>query len=135
MLIADTSAWIEYLRRTESSADLALDAAVARDEVVVPEVVKAELLVGARSNAELRSLQRMLEHFDVMLVAPRDDFDRAVALQLQCRTAGVSPRGLIDCTIAAMAVRAGLPVLHHDRDLAAIASVAGLAQVPGSLAR
>lgn len=134
MLIADTSAWVEYLRRTESAADLALDTAVARDEVVIPELVKAELLVGARSNDELRTLQRMLEHFDVMLVAPRDDFDRAVSLYQQCRASGTTPRGLIDCTIAAMAARADLPVLHHDRDFAAISVVAGLTQVAGSLA-
>ena len=135
MIVADSSAWIEYLRGTGSPAHVALRAAVEADEVTVPELVKAELLVGARSASEFRELQRMLEHFDVMLVAPRDDFDSAVALHQLCRTAGVSPRGLIDCTIAAMAVRAGLPVLHHDRDLAAIASVADLAQVPGSLAR
>lgn len=133
MLIADSSAWVEYLRGTGSPAHLALRNAVTRDEVVVPELVKAELLVGARSNDELRALQRMLEHFSVMLVAPRDDFDHAVALHLQCRSVGVTPRGLVDCTIAAMATRAGLPVLHHDRDFAAIAPVAGLTQAPGSL--
>lgn len=133
MLIADSSAWVEYLRGTESPAHLALRDAVARDQVVVPELVKAELLVGARSNDELRALQRMLEHFDVMLVAPRDDFDRAVALHLQCRSVGVTPRGLVDCTIAAMALRGGLPVLHHDRDFAALAPVAGITQAPGSL--
>jgi predicted nucleic acid-binding protein len=133
MLIADSSAWVEYLRGTGSPAHLALRNAVTRDEVVVPELVKAELLVGARSNDELRALKRMLEHFSVMLVAPRDDFDHAVALHLQCRSVGVTPRGLVDCTIAAMARRAGLPVLHHDRDFAAIAPVAGLTQAPGSL--
>jgi predicted nucleic acid-binding protein len=133
MLIADSSAWVEYLRGTGSPAHLALRNAVTRDEVVVPELVKAELLVGARSNDELRALKRMLEHFSVMLVAPRDDFDHAVALHLQCRSVGVTPRGLVDCTIAAMALRAGLPVLHHDRDFAAIAPVAGLTQAPGSL--
>jgi predicted nucleic acid-binding protein len=133
MLIADSSAWVEYLRRTESPADLALDAAVARDEVVVPELVKAELLAGARSNAEVRALETMLEHFDTQLLAPRDDFDHAVKLYLRCRASGYTPRGLMDCAITVMAMRAGLPVLHHDRDFAAIARVAGITQVSGSL--
>lgn len=133
MLIADSSAWVEYLRGTGSPAHLALRDAVTRDEVVVPEPVKAELLVGARSNDELRALRRMLEHFEVMLIAPRDDLDQAVALHLQCRSVGVTPRGLVDCTIAAMAVRSGLPLLHHDRGFAALAPVAGITQAPGSL--
>lgn len=133
MLIADSSAWVEYLRGTGSPAHLALCDAVTRDEVVVPEPVKAELLFGARSNDELRALRRMLEHFEVMLITPRDDFEQAVALHLQCRSVGVTPRGLIDCTIAAMAVRSGLPLLHHDRDFAALAPVAGITQAPGSL--
>lgn len=133
MLIADSSAWVEYLRGTGSPAHLALRDAVTRDEVAVPEPVKAELLVGARSNDELRALRRMLEHFEVMLIAPRDDLEQAVALHLQCHSVGVTPRGLIDCTIAAMAVRSGLPLLHHDRDFAALASVAGITQAPGSL--
>lgn len=133
MLIADTSAWIEYLRGTGSAAHLALRESVSRDQVIVPEPVKAELLVGARSNEELRALQRMLEHFEVMLMAPRDDFDRAVSLHLQCRTAGVTPRGLIDCTVAAMTLRAGLPLLHHDRDFTAMAALVGITEAPGSL--
>ena len=133
MLIADSSAWVEYLRGTGSPAHLALRDAVTRDDVVVPEPVKAELLFGARSSDELRALRRMLEHFEVMLITPRDDFEQAVALHLQCRSVGVTPRGLIDCTIAAMAVRSGLPLLHHDRDFAALAPVAGITQAPGSL--
>lgn len=133
-MIADTSAWIEYLRGTGSPTHLALREAVTRDDVVLPEPVKAELLVGARSNEELRTLQRLLEHFAPLLVAPRDDFDRAVLLHQQCRSMGVTTRGLMDCTIAAMAMRVGLPVLHHDRDFAAMARIVGITEVPGSLA-
>ena len=135
MLIADSSAWIEYLRSTGSPAHLGLRDAVSHGEVVVPEPVRADLLVGARSNDELRALQRMLEHFDALLVVPRDDFDRAVAIHLQCRSVGITPRGLVDCTIAAMALRAGAPVLHHDRDFAAIARIVGITEAPGSLER
>jgi len=79
-LVADTSAWVEYLRRTESSADLALNDAIETQGVLLLEPVKAELLVGARSNAEARELRRLLEGFDVELVRPRDDFEAATDL-------------------------------------------------------
>ena len=129
MLVADTSAWIEYLRRTESSADLALNAAVNAGEVTLLEPVKAELLVGARSNVELAQLRRLLDGLEIELVHPRDDFDAAVDVHLRCRAVGVTPRGLVDCLIAAMAQRCGLPLLHADSDLAAIAAVVGIEEV------
>ena len=90
------------------------------------EPVKAELLVGARTNVELRELRRLIDGLDIELIHPRDDFDRAVEIHLRCRTAGVTPRGLIDCLIAAVTERRDLPLLHADRDLAAIAAIIGL---------
>ncbi len=129
MLVADTSAWIEYLRGTGSPTHLALRASVTAGEVALPEPVKAELLVGARSNQELAELRRLLDGLDVELIHPRDDFDAAVDVHLRCRAVGVTPRGLVDCLIAAVSKRCGLPLLHADNDLAAIASVVGIEEV------
>jgi len=133
VLVADTSAWVEYLRRTESPADLALNDAIENSGVLLLEPVKAELLVGARSNAEVRELRRLLDSFDVELVHPRDDFEAATDLYQRCRTVGVTPRGLVDCLIAAMAARTGRPLLHHDRDLTPLTAAAGIPEAPGSL--
>ncbi len=133
VLVADTSAWIEYLRSTGSPSHLALRTAVSTGEVLLLEPVKAELLVGARSNAEVRELRRLLEGFDVELVHPRDDFEAATELYQRCRTIGVTPRGLLDCLIAAMAARTGRPLLHHDRDLTPLVAAAGISEAPGSL--
>lgn len=133
MLIADTSAWVEWLRRRESAADLALDAAFADDLVVLVEPVKAELLIGARDRAEVGVLRRLLETVDFELVYPRDDFESATDLFHTARQQGVTVRGVMDCLVAAMALRLQLPVLHHDRDFARMAPVLQLQEVPGSL--
>jgi predicted nucleic acid-binding protein len=129
VLVADTSAWIEYLRGTGSPAHLALRASVAAGEVTLPEPAKAELLVGARSSAELRELRRLIDGLGMELIHPRDDFDAAVDIHLRCRTVGVTPRGLVDCLIAAVTQRCDLPLLHADSDLAAIAKVIGIEEV------
>ena len=126
MLVADTSAWIEYLRSTGSPVHLALRANVEAGAVTLIEPVKAELLVGARTDLELRELRRLIDGLDIELIHPRDDFDRAAEIHLRCRTVGVTPRGLIDCLIAAVTERCGLPLLHADKDLAAIAAIVGL---------
>ena len=44
------------------------------------------------------------------------DNEDASALYRNCRRSGETVRKLIDCPIAAVAVRADLPVLHADAD-------------------
>ena len=103
------------------------------DLVVLPEPVKAELLLGARNRAEVTTLRQLLETVDLELVHPRDDFESATELFHTARQRGVTVRGLMDCLVAAMALRLELPVLHHDRDFARLAPVIELPQAAGSL--
>jgi predicted nucleic acid-binding protein len=133
MLIADTSAWVEWLRLTGSPANVAFREALADGLVTLLEPVKAELLMGARDRAEVGELRRLLETVDFELVHPRDDFESAIELQHTARQRGVTVRGLMDCLIAAMALRLDLPILHHDRDFARLAPVTDLKEAPGSL--
>lgn len=133
MLIADTSAWVEWLRQTGSPTHLAFRQAFGDDLVLLPEPVKAELIFGARSRGEVTSLRQLLETVDLELVHPRDDFESAAELFHTARQRGVTVRGVMDCLIAAMALRLGLPVLHHDRDFARMAPVIELPEAAGSL--
>lgn len=55
--------------------------------------------------------------------ASPDSFDGAVSIYRTCRAQGITPRGLIDCMIASVAIRAEATLLAFDRDLAAIATV------------
>jgi predicted nucleic acid-binding protein len=134
MLIADTSAWVEWLRLTGSPANVAFREALADGLVTLLEPVKAELLMGARDRAEVGELRRLLETVDFELVHPRDDFESAIELQHAARQRGVTVRGLMDCLIAAIALRLDLPILHHDRDFARLAPVIDVREAPGSLA-
>ena len=133
VLVADTSAWIEYFRRTESACHRALREALQNDTVLLIEPVKAELLIGARSATELRDLRRFFESVELELIHPRDDFDSACDIYHRCRAVGLTIRGLPDCLIAAMVARCELAVLHNDRDFAQMAAVIGFAEAPGSL--
>jgi predicted nucleic acid-binding protein len=133
MLIADTSAWIEWLRLTGSPANVAFREAFTNDLVILSEPVKAELLIGARDRAEVGVLRRLLETVEFELVYPRDDFESATELFHTARQRGVRVRGITDCLIAAMALRLDLPILHHDRDFARLAPVIELQEAPGSL--
>lgn len=122
-MIADTSAWVEYLRSTGSPVHLHLRQQVEHDAVLlVPELVVMELLVGAADERQARDVSRLLHRFHVVPLAPIIDTERAASLERQCRSAGRTVRSMVDCMIAAMAIRLGAPVLHLDRDFDILAA-------------
>ncbi len=134
MILADTSAWVEYDRSTGSPADERLNELIAADgPVAVTEPVVMEVLAGARSDKREDDLRRLLLRFGLLHLDVVADFDGAVRIYRQCRKAGVTPRGLIDCMIASVAWRRGATVLAHDADLDRVARVVGIELDPASL--
>ena len=122
LILPDTSSWIEYLRRSERPADLALDAAIAAGEaVVVTDVVLMELLAGARTDERYARISRLMGTFEFLPIESPADFVAAADLYRRCRAAGVTIRAQTDCLIAAVAIRAGARLLHQDRDFEALA--------------
>ncbi len=117
MLLADSSAWIEFLRATGSPIHHRMRSALEAQEVVVTDPVLAEVLRGARPETADRLL-RLLSAQEFEPVATRLDWVDAAALYRAGRARGVTIRGLVDCLVAAVAIRTGLAVLHHDRDFA-----------------
>ncbi len=130
-MIVDTSAWVEFLRGTGSPEHAALRRAIAEgQEVLVPEVVAMELLAGISGEGAATDLRRLLHSFEVVSLAPITDTESAARLQRQCRRAGATVRSVIDCLVAATALRLDEPVLHRDRDFVALAAHTDLRLVP-----
>jgi len=124
VILADTSAWVEFDRATGSRVDLRLTELIARgDELAVTEPVIAEVAAGARTDGAEAALRRLLARFRLLPFDGVTDFDGAVSVYRSCRQAGITPRGLLDCMIAAVALRYGVSVLAHDADMARIADV------------
>jgi predicted nucleic acid-binding protein len=127
VIIADTSAWIEYDRATGSVTDLRLSELIADEgPVAVTEPVIMEVLAGARNDAREADLRRLLLRFHLCRLDPAADFDGAARIYRRCRQAGITPRGLIDCMIAAVAWRNRAALLACDSDLRHIAHVIGI---------
>lgn len=84
-----------------------------------------ELMGGARANEHDRTLRLLDEQHDEPVAARVDRLDAATIFR-GCRSAGVTVRSRTDCLIAAVAIRTGLPLIHHDRDVGHIARVTAL---------
>lgn len=130
----DTSAWVEYDRATGSPADTRLTELIGRtSEIAVTEPVVMEVAAGARTSERERQLRRLLARFHLLPFDPIVDFGGAVHVYRTCRSSAVTPRGLVDCMIAAVAARSGASILAHDRDFARVARVMGVKLDAGSL--
>ena len=125
MWLVDTSAWVEFFRRSRqwSLDDLAPDP----DRIVTCLPVIQEVLQGIDDDRYFAIARDSLYSWPCV-DAPlgSDVIDRAVELYRQTRRVGVTIRSSVDCLIAASALRHGLTVVHCDRDFAAIARVTGL---------
>ena len=126
MILADTSAWVEYDRATESSVDQRLTTLIdTGGELAVTEPVVMEVLAGARSESRESELRRMLARFALLRFDAVTDFEAAARIYRQCRRAGTTPRGMVDCMIAAVAWRHDAALLSWDADMARLADVIG----------
>ena len=122
MILADTSAWVEYLRATGSLVHLRLRKLIADEgELVTTEVVMMELLAGEPSPEGVTQLRRLLGRFDLVPVEGLADYEAAAELYRRSRAGGEAVRSLTDCLIAAVAVRSGATLLHRDHDFEVIA--------------
>lgn len=80
-----------------------------------------EVLAGARDDDEHHRLRRMLGGVELIPVEGFADYEAAAQIQRSCRSAEAPVRSIIDCLIAAVAIRNGVALLHRDRDFELIA--------------
>lgn len=134
MILADTSAWVEYDRATGSAVDQRLTALIeSGGRLAVTEPIVMEVLAGARNDRREDDLRRLLRRFDLLPFDAATDFDAATRIYRRCRRSGITPRGMIDCLIASVAWRRGATLLAHDGDLCRVARVIGVALDEASL--
>jgi predicted nucleic acid-binding protein len=127
VILVDTSAWVEYDRATGSPVDRRLTQLIGGDgPIAVTEPVIMEVVAGARDDRREQDLRRLLRRCALLPFDPIADFDAAALIHRRCRRAGVTPRGMVDCLIAAVAWRHDSPVLARDADLGRVAAVIGL---------
>lgn len=108
--LADSSIWIDHLRRRESLLLGLLD----EHEIAHSEPVATEVLAGARDDQQFDRIQRMLLGTPLVRFDSASDFIattelRRTALRMKLRL------GLIDCMILAVSWRSRTPLVTLDR--------------------
>ena len=134
MILADSSAWVEYDRATGSPVDRRLTELISDDgPLAVTEPVIMEVAAGARTDDREGDLRRLLLRFALLRFDAAADFDAAGRIYRHCRRAGVTPRGMVDCMIVSVARRHGATLLAWDADMSRLATVVGVGLDEASL--
>lgn len=126
MVLIESSTWIDYLRGGATAEARCLRDLLAADAAIaVCDPIRMEVLAGARDRRHRQELHRLLARAATLPTTPAD-YESAALLYATCRAGGVTIRRLIDCLIAAVAIRAGAPVLHRDQDFSALSAMTPL---------
>ena len=129
MLLIDTSAWVDYLRGLDTAAAREVRQLLANrvPELATTGPIIMELLAGAPDEAVLRQLETLTNGLVLLPVDRHRDFHDAATLHRAARRHGRTVRKLIDCLIAAVAIRNGATLVHKDTDFEVLRSVSLLA--------
>jgi len=123
--LIDTSALILGVRDPRARSWFA--EAVARDEIVLCDIVAIEYLMGARTSADYARMDIALSGFRSVETMP-PDWRRAREVHRGLADLGAGHQRSVripDLVVAAIAEREGLTVAHYDEDFDRIAAITG----------
>jgi predicted nucleic acid-binding protein len=123
-ILIDTSVWIEYFRNKSDALSKQVDAILSYDEVVVPKVVIAELVQGARSEKEISVVEGFVGAFNVV-DHKEGTWERAGRISYGIKKKG-RQANLADCYIAVIARDNQCHILTLDQHFKDIKDMAGI---------
>jgi hypothetical protein len=122
--LIDTSVWVEFLNARPGAAQLRVrELAEEPSSILTTEPVLMELWSGTTGEQLVRT-ERVLDRFGILGVYPALDFRTASDLYRGAKRHGCTVRSMVDCLIAAVALRNETVLLHRDRDFDVLAEVA-----------
>ncbi len=126
MTFVDSSVWIDYFRGRPTPECDRLDALLGVEELVVGDLVLAEVLQGFDDDRDFATALGLFERLTVVEVAGREVALAAAENFRRLRAKGVTVRKTIDTLIATWCIENGHPLLFSDRDFAPFVEHLGL---------
>jgi predicted nucleic acid-binding protein len=126
MIVADTSAWIDYVRGVDAPHTRLLDYELLHSRIVTGDIIIAEFLQGFREEKDYESAKLMMESLEYHDFLGKEMALRAASNYRLLRRKGVTVRKTIDVIIATFCVEHDFELIHNDRDFDEMEAVLGL---------
>jgi predicted nucleic acid-binding protein len=124
----DSSIWIAHIRGGAPRVSTALTEVLESttgNRLAICEPIAMELLA-ADDARQSQAVQALVDGLPSLGVQSDLDFRTAARLFADARRSGRTVRSLLDCVIAAVAIRHDAVLVHRDRDYEVLASVSPL---------
>lgn len=126
MIVADTSAWIDYFRGVAAPHTDALDRALSESRIVIGDLIMAELLQGFSGEREFQIAKQLMDGLEYRDLVGREMAIAAAQNYRTSRRKGVTVRKTIDVLIATFCIENGFDLIHNDRDFDPMEELLGL---------
>lgn len=126
MIVADTSAWIDYFKGIEAPHTDILDYELEHNRIITGDIIIAEFLQGFRNDKDYLEAKKIMETLEY-----HDFVGKKIALQTAqnfriLRKKGITIRKTIDVIIATFCIENDYQLIHNDRDFDSMEKHLGL---------
>lgn len=119
LVLVDTSVWLEHLTQTKTPFHAYLTRKLEENEVAINQIIRLELLTGARDNIQYRELNELLKGLPLLIIN-EEVYEVAQRLRFEMRQKGyLLP--VPDVLIGATAIVYRRPLVHLDKHFQRIA--------------
>ena len=116
MILIDSSVWIAHLQGRETAATARLRNLVAREPLLIGDLILLEVLQGARDEAHAARIERDLRRYEVVALLDGDLAPIVARHFRTLRSLGITIRKTADLIIGTFCIERGHRLLHDDRD-------------------
>jgi predicted nucleic acid-binding protein len=126
MIVADTSAWIDYVKGVDAPHTNLLDYALDNNRIITGDLIIAEFLQGFRAEKDYEAARNMMDNLEY-----HDFVGKRIAIKTaqnyrKLRTNGITIRKTIDVIIATFCIENDYGLIHNDRDFDPMEVILGL---------
>jgi predicted nucleic acid-binding protein len=126
MIVADTSAWIDYFRGVVAAHTDTLDSCLETHRIIIGDLIIAELLQGFKSDKDYLAAKRIIENLHYLDFVGKTIAIKASENYRYLRSKGVTVRKTIDVIIATFCIENNFELIHNDRDFDPMEKLLGL---------
>ena len=116
MILVDSTVWIDYFNGRITLETTTLDRLLSTEEVIIGDIILAEVLQGFRSDQDFETARQACMKFSQVSLLNPNLAVQSASNYRQLRKAGITVRKTIDCFIATFCIENNIELLHCDRD-------------------